>query len=151
MRPVDVTPDTESHLWSLKNHKSNSLTSVNEVPLKLLDYVRISLISMTRLQFNRNFDQNWSDEVFRVVGIDTKAKPTMYIIEDESGNVVDGKFYKSELQHIGDKPKVYRVEKILQTKGKGVYKQYLVKWHGYSNEHNSWIKASQIEDNNAKR
>ena len=41
------------------------------------------------------FDQNWSDEVFRVVGVDTKSYPTMYIIEDENGNVVDGKFYKA--------------------------------------------------------
>ena len=141
---MDETRDTEAHLWSLKNAKSSTVVK-SEKPLNLLDYVRISLISMTRLQFNRNFDQNWSDEVFRVVGIDTKASPTMYIIEDESGNVVDGKFYKAELQHIHDKPEVYRIEKIIRTKGKGAYKQYLVKWHGYSNEHNSWIKASQID------
>ena len=148
MRPVDVTPETESYLWSLKNVKSSITTTTNEKPLKLLDYVRISLISMTRLQFNRNFDQNWSDEVFRVVAIDTKTAPTMYIIEDESGNVVDGKFYKAELQHIGDKPDVYRIEKIIRTKGKGAYKQYFVKWHGYSNEYNSWIKTSQIDKKN---
>ena len=144
MRPIDVTSETESHLWSLKNVKS---MSKNEKALKLLDYVRISLISMARLQFNRNFDQNWSDEVFRIVGIDTKASPTMYIIEDENGNVVDGKFYKAELQCIGDKPEVYRIEKIIRTKGKGVYKQYLVKWHGYSNEYNSWIRANQLDKN----
>ena len=143
MRPMDVTPESESQLWSLKNQGS----TIDKNPLKLLDYVRISLITLARLQFNRNFDQNWSDEVFRIIGIDTKASPTMYIIEDESGNVVDGKFYKPELQYIGTvKPEVYRIEKILRTKGKGVYKQYLVKWHGYSNEHNSWIKASQIDN-----
>ena len=121
--------------------------SKNEKALKLLDYVRISLISMARLQFNRNFDQNWSDEVFRIVGIDTKASPTMYIIEDENGTVVDGKFYKAELQGTCDKPEVYRIEKIIRTKGKGVYKQYLVKWHGYSNEYNSWIRANQLDKN----
>ena len=146
MNPVDVNAETESYLWSLKSAKSTKTTKT-EKSLELLDYVRISLISMTRLQFNRNFDQNWSDEVFRVVGIDTKANPTMYIIEDEGGNVVDGKFYKAELQHIGAKPEVYRIEKILRTRGKGVYKQHLVKWHGYSNEHNSWIKANQLAKN----
>ena len=126
MKPVDVNADTESKLWSLKNTKSIPTTKTKtEKALELLDYVRISLISMTRLQFNRNFDQNWSDEVFRVIGIDTKTTPTMYIIEDESGNVVDGKFYKAELQHIGGKPEVYRIEKIIRTKGKGAYKQYL--------------------------
>ena len=150
MRPIDVTSETESQLWSLKNTKS--LSAINEKtkkekPLNLLDYVRISLISMTRLLFNRNFDQNWSDEVFRIVGVDTKSYPTMYIIEDENGNVVDGKFYKAELQLINVKPEMYRIEKVLRTKGKGAYKQYFVKWHGYSKEHNSWIKASQLEKN----
>ena len=148
MRPIDVTPETESQLWSLKNTKSSSLKKKKEEkPLKLLDYVRISLISMTRLLFIRNFDQNWSDEVFRIVGVDTKSYPTMYIIEDENGNVVDGKFYKAELQLINVKPEVYRIEKILRTKGKSAYKQHFVKWHGYSKEHNSWIKASQLEKN----
>ena len=143
MRPMDIVGEVESQLWSLKN--ASLAKKIDKHPLKLLDYVRISLISMTRLLFNRNFDQNWSDEVFRIVGIDTKASPTMYIIEDESGTVVDGKFYKAELQPINTKPEVYRIEKVIRSKGKGVHKQYLVKWHGYSNEYNSWIKASQLE------
>lgn len=141
-KPVDITPTNESQLWSMKHNEQYK--SKNEKPLNLLDYVRISLISMARLQFNRNFDQNWSDEVFRIIGIDTRARPTMYILEDENKVVVDGKFYKAELQNIHKKPEVYRIEKILQAKGKGVYKQYLVKWHGYPKEYNSWIKASQI-------
>ena len=146
--PVDIKPGKiESELWTMHQNKSLSIKT-KQNPLKLLDYVRISLISMTRLQFNRNFDQNWSDEVFRIVGIDTKAAPTMYILEDENKTVVDGKFYKSELQVINVKPDVYRIEKIIRTKGKGAYKQYFVKWHGYSNEHNSWIKASQLQQNN---
>ena len=86
--------------------------------------------------------------MFRIVGIDMKAKPIMYVLEDLNNNVIEGKFYKEELQAILEKPEIYRIEKIFQTKGKGVYKQYFVKWHGYSSEHNSWIKASQIDNNN---
>ena len=119
-------------------------TFPTEAALKLLDYVRISNISVTH-HFNKNFDQNWSDEVFRIISIDTKVLPTMYIIEDDHHNVIEGKFYKAELQAIHGRPNVYRIEKILATKGTGVYKQYFVKWHGYSSEHNTWIKASQID------
>ena len=86
-----------------------------------------------------NFDQNWSEEVFQVVGIDQSSYPVMYIIQD-----LKHKCYKHELQVVS-KPEIYRIEKILQTKGKGAYKQYLVKWYGYSKDHNSWVKASQID------
>ena len=68
----------------------------------------------------------------------------MYIIEDLKHEIISGKFYKQELQVV-TKPKSYRIEKIVQTKGKGVYKQYLVKWYGYTKEHNSWIKARQFD------
>jgi len=151
-KPAEITKENESLLWQKQNspqqlHSSSSSSSKpNEKPLKLLEYVRISQISVSQ-HFNRNFDQNWSDEVFRIVAIDTRVSPTMYVIEDLDHNVIDGKFYKSELQAIHGKPEVYRIEKILETKGKGVYKQYLVKWHGYSSDHNSWIKASQIDSN----
>ena len=141
-KPIEITKINQSLLW-WELHNQNTKYP-NEKPLNLLDYVRISQISVEH-HFNKNFDQNWSEEVFRIVGIDTKAKPTMYIIEDLTHNVIEGKFYKAELQSIGGiKPQIYRIEKIVQTKGKGVNKQLLVKWHGYSAEHNTWILASSI-------
>lgn len=154
--PASITSENEFELWELKEQKKsqskeNSLTKSKvktEESLHLLDYVRISKISVSQ-PFNRNFDQNWSDEVFRIVGIDTKAHPLMYILEDESNNVIKGKFYRQELQSLGtEKPKIFRIEAVLKSKGKGIHKQYLVKWHGYSSEHNSWVSASQLQNKN---
>ena len=147
-KPVDITAKSgESTLWHLQNQESSNKKYPIEKDLKLNDYVRISNISVEH-HFNKNFDQNWSDEVFRVIRVDKKVKPTMYTIEDEKHNVIVGKFYKAELQCVYEKPTVYRIEKILQTKGTGSYKQYLVKWHGYTSEHNSWISATQIDKQN---
>ena len=145
MKPIDITSENEFQIWEMKQRVDDEKKSKKtKGGPKLLDYVRISRISTSK-PFNRNFDQNWSDEIFRIVGIDEKVKPTMYIIEDEKHNVIDGKFYKEELQVIGiEKPSVYRIEKILSTKGKGNHKQYLVKWHGYSNEYNTWISANNV-------
>ena len=140
--PESITPETEFKLWELQENET-SRGRRNEKPLEVLSYVRISKIS-TSNPFNKNFDQNWSDEVFRIVGIDNRTKPDMYIIEDDSGNVIDGKFYKAELQVLPEKPKTYRIEKVLKSRGKGEHKQYFVKWHGYTNDHNSWIDASQL-------
>ena len=92
-KPVDVTPKTESLLWELKNESRD--TKKTSATIKLHDYVRISRTKGTFQK--RNFDQNWSDEVFRVVGIDTSQMPIMYILEDHGGQVIQGKFYKQEL------------------------------------------------------
>ncbi len=138
MRPIDINKLNEMQLWKMQENikMPNSL-----IKFSLLDYCRISRV---RGPFLKNFDQNWSEEVFRIVGIDRSANPIMYILEDLNNEIVQGKFYSAELQKIS-KPNTYRIEKILQTKGKGAYKQYLIKWVGYNSNFNSWIKASSIE------
>ena len=84
--------------------------------------------------------------MFRIIGIDAALQPTMYVLEDLKHNVIHGKFYKDELQDIGSEPpQVFRIEKIVQTKGKGEHKQYLVKWYGYDSSHNSWISAKEYK------
>jgi len=70
----------------------------------------------------------------------------MYILEDLKHVVISGKFYREELQDIGgEMPQQYRIERILQSKGKGEHKQYLVKWHGYDTSYNSRIYAKNVE------
>ena len=142
MRPIEITKDNEHKVWTLKNKPSNTLSKKMSGP-KLLDHVRISQIKGD--VFVRNFDQNWSDEVFNVVGIDTKTHPTMYTISDHDNEVLEGRFYAPELQVIPETPKVYRIEKIIRSRGKGANKQYFVKWVGYTSKHNSWISKDQIE------
>ena len=139
-----MTPKTQSQLWQLKN-SGRATASRDKNPLILHDYVRISPKGVFQ---KKNYDQNWSDEVFRIVGIDTSQVPTMYIIEDHGGQVIKGKFYKQELQSLGPTPPtVLRIEKVIRTKGTGAYKQMLVKWWGYDSSHNSWIKASHLQKN----
>lgn len=138
LTPGSITQENETQLWHMQE---NQVKSKDDKAIDVMSLVRISKIS-TSNPFNKNFDQNWSDEVFRIVGVDTRTNPYMYILEDYDGNVIDGKFYKSELQVIPEKPDVYRIEKILESKGRGEHKQHLVKWHGYTEP--TWIKASQI-------
>ena len=145
--PESITEETEFDLWMEKHRQdeNSEWRKRDEKMLEPLSYVRISKISASN-PFNKNFDQNWSDEVFRIVGVDTKAYPAMYIIEDEGQNVIQGKFYKSELQIIPEKPKIYRIEKIIKSRGTGKHKQHFVKWSGYPETYNSWISAAQLQE-----
>lgn len=136
-KPGDVVADFK--YWSQSNMK---IVPLKKTSLKLNDYVRISRISQS--PFKKNFDQNWSEEVFRIMGIDHADTPTMYLLEDLTGEKIQGKFYKEELQRVS-LPKVFRIEKIIKTRGRGKYKQYYVKWHGYSSKHNSWVSKDKLQ------
>lgn len=144
--PISITNETEHELWELneKYHQQKEKQLSSASTFKVGDFVRISRISITN-PFHKNFDQNWSEEVFQIVKIDLQAKPIMYVLQDIDGDIIKGKFYKEELQYIGSEaPKLYRIEKILKKEGRGDAQRLFVKWHGYSDKHNSWINANQI-------
>ena len=136
-KPEDISNTYE--FWH--NNYKTTPSFQKGTSIKINDYVRISRISQS--PFKKNFDQNWSEEVFHVIAIDRKERPTMFILEDLKGETLKGKFYKQELQRV-TKPDIFRIEKIIKTKGSGKYKQHYVKWHGYPEKFNSWIYASHI-------
>ena len=136
LRPIDVSSDNEVQLWLDRTIKEKP---AKKPKYKIGDFVRISRINGS--PFIKNFDNNWSDEVFQISAINTKQSPVMYVIKDYENNVIQGKFYEQELQVIS-RPIEYRIQKILKSKGKGQHKQYFVKWHGYTKP--SWILATQI-------
>lgn len=139
-RPVDITKETAMQLWEINQQQEKGKTK-KKPKFKLLDYCRISRIKGYQ-SFVKNFDQNWSEEVFRINAIHPQT-PIRYTIEDLHGHVIHGKFYEPELQKVA-KPTVFRIEHILRTKGKGNYKQYFVKWVGYPKQYNSWIQAKDV-------
>jgi hypothetical protein len=138
-KPIDVS--NNFNLWETQESKKVSITP--KKLYKIDDLVRISRISAS--PFRKNFDQNWSEEVFRIAAIDTREKPVMYVLKDLGDEIIQGKFYQQELQHIGNVlPNVYRIEQVIRTRGTGKHKQYLVKWYGYDKRHNSWISQDQF-------
>ena len=139
-KPTDVTRETEMQLWIKKNINTDAKKATR---YKIGDYCRIS---RDRGVFNKNFDQNWSEEVFRIVGIDTRTTPIMYYLQDHNGEDISGKFYKEEIQVIsGGPPQIFRIEQVIRSRGTGKHKQYYVKWYGYNEK--SWIPASAIVNN----
>ena len=61
-----------------------------------------------------------------------------YVISDSKGEEMFENFYEKELQNTIQK--VFRVEKVIKTKGDKLY----VKWKGYNSPFNRWIDKEDI-------
>ena len=90
------------------------------------DWVRISYLKRT---FDREYDEKWTREFFKVIKREYMQGKQVYTLEDYAGDPVEGRFYREELQPVtvtGDE--IYKIEKVIRTiKKKGQPTQYLVR------------------------
>jgi hypothetical protein len=122
------------HLFGTKEKKEKRLLHVG-------DQVRISKVKRI---FEKGYMPKWTEEIFVIDAIDRKHEPVMYTLRDSTENIIEGRFYKEELQKVIKKDNIYRIERILRERGAGRNKQYLVKWLGYPET--TWILASDIAE-----
>ena len=138
MAAKDVTRENEQRLLDLQNAKGETVSTLRNPDgshIKVGDHVRLS---KTKRLFTKGYMPSWTEEVFTVVQIlKNHGKPTQFKVADYHGEVVDGSFYAAEIQKI-EKPDTYIIETIIDERGTGKRKQYLVKWLGYEPQFNSW-------------
>ena len=108
--------------------------------LKVGDYVRLS---KAKKHFDKGYLPNWTEEVFQVVRVIKKFKPIQYKVQDWTRSIIDGSFYRGELQKV-NKPETFMIESIVRQRtrrrqrGAPAVTEYLVKWYGYGPEANTW-------------
>lgn len=102
---------------------------------KVNDMVRISKY---RGVFSKGYHPQFSTELFRISRVQS-TRPTTYLLEDVRGAPIKGCFYEPELMKTKH-PKSFLIERVLRTKNDQLY----VKWLGFDNTHNSWIKKSDL-------
>jgi len=95
--------------------------------------------------FDKGYMPNWTKEHFTVTNeVEPRrgSRKRVYKISDYDGEGVSGSFYPEELQEISANE--YRIERILKRRTSPVdgSKEILVKWEGWSEKHNSWIKET---------
>ncbi|GFQ87533.1 chromo domain-containing protein [Trichonephila clavata] len=139
MAPAKVTRDSEPLIfktlygYTLKNPK---------VTLNRGDLVRIS---KAKKSFRRGYLPGWNDEAFKISKV-YPSHPTTFELQDLKSETIKGRFYAEELQKISKRSDDYwHVEKVLKTKGRGSKKEYYVKWKGFDNRFNSWVKAAWMK------
>ena len=128
--PDDITSANREDVWLKLYNRPSDVTSVPEDNfLKIGDTVRIP---KEKKYFTKGYAGRWKEEIFRIRKILT-TRPKTYVLEDLGGELIQGSFYRKELQKT-QLPTFYPIETVLDRKGK----RYLVKWRGYPKKFNSW-------------
>ena len=150
MRPIDVTlynASTVSENLAKRAHYNYQRRAILLPKFKVGNLVRIS---RTKNTFQKGYEKNFSEEVFKIISVSTRQNLYTYVLEDLNGEIIDGFFYPEELVLVGRErlapDKRFKVERVIRTEGRGAKKRALVKWFGYPDKFNSWVKASELED-----
>ena len=102
-------------------------------------------ISSARRNFKKGYLPSWTQEIFTIIKVKKTVPPTYKIVDDQK-EPIRGSFYKQELQKVYvDHNKLYKIEKVLERRGRGKSLKLLVKWEGYPPSHNSWVPISQVK------
>ena len=118
-----------------------SAPSKEKRDIKVGDTVRISKVKSV---FAKGYLPNWTEEFFTVSGINTKYSPITYKLKDYHDEVIEGSFYRHEIQKVTQEDDVFLVEKVIQTEKRRNEVWCLVKWRGYPSSMNSWVRKADI-------
>src|SRR5277367_4382083 len=136
MAPNYVNDDVEHELW-LKQERKGPQKFTNKEPTTRYEVGDEVRLSKAKQLFRKGYLPNWTEEIFTVSRVlDTEA--VQYKVTDYRHDEIQGLFYGAELQKVV-KSAEYAVERVLRRRRvRGRY-QYLVKWLGYDDTHNSWV------------
>ena len=97
--------------------------------------------------FTLQYDERWTGEIFTVFQRVWRESVPIYRLKDYHGEEIKGTFYQSELQKIElQDDKMWKIEKVIKTKGKGQNKILYVKWLYWPSKFSSWVNACDVED-----
>ncbi|XP_041379508.1 uncharacterized protein LOC121392334 [Gigantopelta aegis] len=144
MAPDKATKNKETSIWWKMYWPKKTVKPVKKrFRFKVGDQVRLTHL---RNVFTREYDERWTGEIFIVSQQITRDGLPVYRVKDYNGEEIHGTFYQSELQKMDIKENgLWKVEKILNTRGRGVNKQHYVKWLHWPKKFNSWIRASDVQ------
>jgi len=137
MKPADVS---QSNSLDAFNRLYGELIGKKRTPkFKAGDAVQIA---KNKGKFEKGYEYRFQEQLFFVSKVIPHQVP-LYILEDDRGKKLKGKFYEQEMSRVGDsKNKRTVIDRVIKAKGNKV----LVRWLGYDKSHDSWIKKSDLKD-----
>ena len=94
--------------------------------------------------FDRGYQENFTTQYFKIRKILTNLPVVRYKLEDILGEKIIGSFFENELVPF-DGMEFHRTQ-VLDSKGKGKNKKYLVHYLGWPNKFNEWVSEDRLKD-----
>ncbi len=138
-KPKDINASNAPEVREENMRKRKKVSSTSDVEVG--DQVRISKVKSV---FEKGYLPNWTEEIFTVASINTKFSPIMYKLKDYNGDVIEGSFYREEVQPVSHTDDTFLVEKVIRRQRRHNEEWCLVKWRGYPSSMNSWVRRSDI-------
>ena len=97
-------------------------------------------ISKENMKFSKRAEQNYSQEILRIIKVIHRSPRPVYELEDLNKTPIEGQFYQEELTPARiTKQTTYKIDKILDKMVRRGITEYLVSWRGYTEDFDSWI------------
>lgn len=147
MAPSEVNTSNEGrvlgYLYGKYWFPKTGINRIKKEGVKVGDLVRISKLKGV---FDKGYIGNWTEEVFIVDKIIESEPRRWYKLKDWGGEVLEGSFYDEEIQVVHKDLKGYwKVEKVIRKRIVRGKKEYFVKWEGYPESMNSWVKEKDMK------
>lgn len=143
--PKDVSKENDVKVWkSLYWPTSKQYAPLQRFRYEIGDYVRLTYLRRT---FQREYDQKWTGEIFKVSRRYKRGGIAIYKIKDFNGNDIEGTFYQGELQKVTVKnDHLWKIDRILKQRRKNNKTEYLVRWLYWPKSFDSCIDRKAIID-----
>lgn len=151
MSPADVSKENEALVWDFMYNKPrdkevSTLNKQRQFKYNIGDLVRLAHNKYT---FQKDYEEKWSSEIFKISERLIRQGIAVYRVTDFSNELITGTFYSQELQHVRkNADALWFVEKVIRKRKRKGVEEYLVKYEGWPDKFNSWVKKNDIENIN---
>ena len=136
-------PENEDQVSSTHRERFAKLLDTN-VPIRFKVGDKVRVKTDFQDHFRRGYNQQWSLTLYEVIGINTRMPIPMYKLRNlDTEEDVAGSFYSNELQKVANDG-VYQVERVIRRQVRNGVPHLFVKWIGFSNRHNSWVRETDV-------
>lgn len=94
--------------------------------------------------FKRGYDSNFTDEYFTIYKVLKNLPVIRYYLKDYDNEKIVGSYFQEEL--VAYTPNDYYKINIIDEKGSGKSKKYLINYEGWPDKYNRWVSAQEIEN-----
>lgn len=131
------------HKIHMKRYRKLGNSRRTKLPFKNGDTVRVKIDSKIISRDRRAYAKQFTNEYFTIIGINRKmAKPMYYLKSMNSDEVIEGGFYKEELQLI--RGSVFKIESVVGRRRRNGVVQLKVRWRYFNDSHDSWINQRDV-------